>query len=128
MKLASMTKEQKSRWIAEKLEPLAALPKTIFPGQQSPLCFWRSVYYHDAYSETGNWNFRDMTEPATTEALLDHIAARQNVMIEAMDGLWTIWLIPTGDYPSRRTVAHKIRAIAVLDAAMLAHGFREEEA
>ena len=113
MKLHDLTGEQKSRWIAEKLEPIAVLskkrPRPAFLADSTLGC-WRGSNEHE-------WQPRDMLhDPAMTDLLWKEI-------LRAYDLLSAVEML--------RQVASNIDDdpevwnIAVADAFMLANGYIE---
>ena len=128
MKLAEITVKQKSRWLAEKMEPRTSLPDVDedtrpFP-RFSPRLVWvtASIHKYDVH-----WEPRNMTEPEMTRMLKQELVRQY--------GAVAVWVFSFGrcrvDRPNQLEAQMVTMAMAnsegeaVLDAAMLANGFVE---
>lgn len=133
MKLAEMTIPEKSRWMADKSEPLSTLPECF--GIHSPLRFWKSgLINHIPYKRRGDWAWepRNMTDPEMTLMLRADLAKRFQWQLKNYGPTqfnMKVWTVSAVDGLAEMLVANvnaDTESVAVLDAAMLAHGFKKE--
>ena len=122
MKLSEMTHEQKSRWIAEKLEPMPS--KAATGGRFSRTEYWVGT-------EDGHWQPRDMiNDPAMTVILLKELLrCRDHECIISQDEIEMSWRLAAGDTGHSFMVSLIKNTLeqGVADSFMKANGFEEEE-
>ena len=130
IKLSEMTQEQKSRWIAEKIEPKPASEPGLHDSQYSVYAAW--IYEKiDVYTGEWGWQPRDMTEPAMTVMLMERgpICVTRCKRAGKPRG-WTAFKPDFSlDGPGSRDEWPVVGSIgqAVADAFMKANGFKEEK-
>ena len=127
MQLADMTIPEKSRWMAEKMEPLSATSKADgwpvswdYEKNLSPKGFWTKTYMkspdgyyrHEAVA-------RDMTDPDMTIMLMEELISKPYWVERREDGVM-FQRVNAASSRFSATIGE-----AVLDAAMLAEGFVE---
>ena len=124
MKLSEMTPEQKSRWIAEKLEPSITLPEHRGTGYHGPspnnAWHWRSLIQM--------WRPRDMTEPAMTMMLIKELLRSLDYeCIISQDEIEMGWMsVNKSGHSFMVSLINNTLEQGVADAFMLANGFEEE--
>lgn len=120
-----LSDEECSRWIAEKLEPKPV--NTSVPEQPSPLGFWRSVYHHDTYRGSTDWQPRDMVnDPAMTVMLMEKLGSTGDIQIIGMGEHWQFrHLGPAPEMEEIIVDAYPLGR-AVCEAFMLASGYKDQ--
>ena len=153
MKLSEMTDEQKSRLIAELIEPIPDYQPvitdsisgiTIYTDRPSVTAAWKYKFEYTRVpsqmsanaiesgaiqEEIGEWQPRDMTEPAMTVMLIKELLrGRDYECIISQDEIEMYWRpsVSKADHSFMVSLIKNTLEQGVVNAFMLANGFEEE--